>query len=74
MTPAGVLVPLPLAHRTLASIVGARRPSVTTALGALRDDGRLERVPEGWLLHGEAPEELDRLRRQSALPDAGVRA
>lgn len=71
VTPEGVLLPLALAHRTLASIVGARRPSVTTALSALRGDGHVERVEDGWLLHGDPPEELDRLRRQSGLPDVG---
>lgn len=47
----GVLVAVPVTHAMLAKLVGARRPSVTTALGALRRRGKLERVPdEGWLL------------------------
>ena len=33
VVPDGVLVSLRLSHRTLAGMVGARRPSVTTALG-----------------------------------------
>lgn len=70
VTAKGVLVPLPLTHRNLAGIVGARRPSVTTAIGALRDDGRLERVDDGWLLSGGPPAELGRLRRESALPES----
>lgn len=68
MTSRGVTLPLPLPHRTLASIVGARRPSVTSALTVLRDEGRVERIEDGWLLPGSAPEQLGRLRRDSALP------
>ncbi len=68
MTAQGVTLPLPLPHRTLASIVGARRPSVTSALTALREEGTVERTEDGWLLRGQAPEQLGRLRRDSALP------
>lgn len=46
----GVLLPLPLTHELLAGLVGARRPSVTTALGHLSRRGVVSRVPEGWLL------------------------
>jgi CRP/FNR family transcriptional regulator, cyclic AMP receptor protein len=49
----GVRLPLSLPHRTLATLVGARRPSVTTALSGLARDGLVERTPDGWLLHGE---------------------
>ncbi|MGZ6696318.1 MAG: helix-turn-helix domain-containing protein, partial [Solirubrobacteraceae bacterium] len=49
----GVRLPLALPHRTLATLVGARRPSVTTALSGLARDGLVERTPEGWLLHGD---------------------
>lgn len=48
--PDGVLLPLPLTHEVLAGMVGARRPSVTTALGQLNRRGAVTRVPEGWLL------------------------
>src|SRR3954453_19104295 len=41
VTPEGVLVPLPLTHLTLARLVGAHRPSVTTALGTLSAQGRV---------------------------------
>ena len=54
----GVHLPLPLSHSLLASVVGAQRPSVTTALGKLRRDGLVEQTPGGWLLLGEAPVEL----------------
>ena len=58
VVPGGVLISLRLPHRTLAGMIGARRPSVTTALGQLMARGDLERRPEGgWLLRGSPPEE-----------------
>jgi CRP/FNR family transcriptional regulator, cyclic AMP receptor protein len=57
--PDGIVVPLRLPHRMLARLVGAQRPSVTTALGTLSDSGRLTRRTDGsWLLHGEPPADL----------------
>jgi CRP/FNR family transcriptional regulator, cyclic AMP receptor protein len=57
VVPGGVVVGLRLPHRTLAGMVGARRPSVTTALGQLITRGELERRPDGgWLLRGAPPE------------------
>ena len=53
--PEGILVPLHLTHRSLGALIGARRPSVTTALGALSRQGALTRAPDGWLLHGSPP-------------------
>jgi CRP-like cAMP-binding protein len=71
MTPAGVVMPLRLSHELLAELVGARRPSVTVALGRLREDGSLLRRRDGtWLLAGRPPDELGRLRRASALAAA----
>ena len=58
VVPGGVLVPLRLPHRTLAGMVGARRPSVTTALGHLMARGELSRRPDGgWLLVKAPPEQ-----------------
>ncbi len=52
----GVRLPLPLTHRTLAQLVGAQRPSVTSGIGALEESGRLARLDGGgWLLRGEPP-------------------
>jgi hypothetical protein len=52
----GVRLPLPLTHRTLAQLVGAQRPSVTSGIGALEDGGRLARLEGGgWLLRGAPP-------------------
>jgi CRP/FNR family cyclic AMP-dependent transcriptional regulator len=56
VSPQGVRLPLALPHRTLATLVGARRPSVTTALSGLARDGLVERTEEGWLLHGDPAE------------------
>jgi CRP/FNR family transcriptional regulator, cyclic AMP receptor protein len=56
----GVRVPVGLPHRTLATLVGARRPSVTTALTGLAREGLVERTDEGWLLHGDANDVLSR--------------
>jgi CRP/FNR family transcriptional regulator, cyclic AMP receptor protein len=60
VVPGGVLVSLRLSHRTLAGMIGARRPSVTTALGQLMARGELERRTDGeWLLRGDAPQAHD---------------
>jgi CRP/FNR family transcriptional regulator, cyclic AMP receptor protein len=56
VSPQGVRLALSLPHRTLATLVGARRPSVTTALSGLARDGLVERTEEGWLLHGDPSE------------------
>jgi CRP/FNR family transcriptional regulator, cyclic AMP receptor protein len=57
VVPGGVLVSLRLPHRTLAGMVGARRPSVPTALGQLIAREEIERRPDGgWLLRGDPPE------------------
>lgn len=49
-TSAGVVVAMPLTHQVLATLIGARRPSVSTALRALSNSGLLRRTEEGWLL------------------------
>ena len=68
MTKEGARVRLPVTHSVLASVVGARRPSVTTALGRLQDQGLIERLPDGaWLLHGSPPEDFALLEAQAAV-------
>ncbi|MHB8657991.1 MAG: helix-turn-helix domain-containing protein [Solirubrobacteraceae bacterium] len=58
----GVLLELPLTHSALAKLVGAQRPSVTLALGALVRRGRLQRVENrGWLLPLPMPEDAEML-------------
>src|SRR3954447_16304265 len=50
----GIAVPLVLSHRLIGELVGARRPTVSTALAELARDGQLARREDGtWLLTGE---------------------
>jgi CRP/FNR family transcriptional regulator, cyclic AMP receptor protein len=71
VSPQGVRLPLALPHRTLATLVGARRPSVTTALSGLARDGLVERTDDGWLLHGDPAEVFPRrLHGQIPTPPA----
>jgi hypothetical protein len=72
--PDGVNVPLELTHQTLGRLVGAQRPSVTTALKQLADERKVTRAENGtWLLHGEPPDTLERLRGQTAGRDGDQR-
>jgi CRP/FNR family cyclic AMP-dependent transcriptional regulator len=59
VTPDGVVVPVPLTHEMIGKLVGAHRPSVTSALGELQRQGALGRRDGGWVLHGEPPRRLD---------------
>jgi CRP/FNR family cyclic AMP-dependent transcriptional regulator len=61
VTPEGVVLPLRLTHETLARLVGAQRPSVTTALSQLEEEGRLHRTSDrAWRLEGDPPDSLAR--------------
>ena len=76
VVPGGVLVSLRLPHRTLAGMVGARRPSVTTALGQLMARGAIERRQDGaWVLRGGPPAgaAIESERRRRPLPFAQQR-
>jgi CRP/FNR family cyclic AMP-dependent transcriptional regulator len=54
MTGDGIVVPMTLSHRMLGQLVGARRPTVSTALGELAREHELVRRDDGtWLLTGE---------------------
>jgi CRP-like cAMP-binding protein len=46
----GVVVPLRLSHQILGGLVGAARPSVSVALGALVDQGSIARAGDGRLI------------------------
>jgi CRP/FNR family cyclic AMP-dependent transcriptional regulator len=62
VTPEGRILSVRLPHALLARVVGARRPSVSTALGRLHDRGLVERIENGhWLLLGDPPSELEDL-------------
>jgi CRP/FNR family cyclic AMP-dependent transcriptional regulator len=63
----GVIVPLALTHRILGQLVGARRPTVSTALGELAERGELTRRVDGsWVLRGSPPD-ASALGRRRAL-------
>jgi CRP/FNR family transcriptional regulator, cyclic AMP receptor protein len=57
----GTAVDVPLTHGTFAELVGARRPSVSTALGKLADESKVRRTKDRWLLLGGPPGELEEL-------------
>jgi CRP/FNR family cyclic AMP-dependent transcriptional regulator len=63
--PDGISVPLKLSHRLIGALVGARRPTVSTALTQLSEENRVRRQRDGgWLLASEAaaPPALDHER------------
>jgi CRP/FNR family cyclic AMP-dependent transcriptional regulator len=64
--PEGIRVPLVLSHRLIGALVGARRPTVSTALTHLAERDRVRRQPDGtWLLArdpGPPPALEDQLR------------
>jgi CRP-like cAMP-binding protein len=74
VTPAGVVVPVAVPHRVLAQLVGARRPTVSSALSRLAHGGEVLREPDaGWVLTGapvgiptEEAARIVRLRRRRA--------
>ena len=59
VTRSGTLLPIGLTHASLGGLIGARRPTVTLALGNLTEAGLLERQPRGWMLTG-SPDALAR--------------
>ena len=66
--PGGIAVPLPLSHQRLADLIGAHRPSVTTAMGELARDERVSRRDDGdWVLHGAPPEQVRHHRLLAAM-------
>jgi CRP-like cAMP-binding protein len=62
------ILPVHLTHQLLASLISAQRPTVTSALASLTEQGLLSRDARGGFLvvHGEPPTEFRRLR--STLP------
>lgn len=48
--PAGTALPIALTHDSLGALIGARRPTVTLALGELSERGAIVRQDRGWLL------------------------
>ena len=74
--PDGTLVPLRLTHATLAQLVGAQRPSVTSALTSLEQRGLLTRLPHGggWLLLGDPPGDPEQAIAQHDAPQQFAQA
>ena len=69
----GVIVPLALTHRILGQLVGARRPTVSTALSELAEREELTRRPDGsWLLRGDPPD-AESLARKPGAPAQAMR-
>jgi hypothetical protein len=74
VTSDGVVVPTHLTHADVARLVGARRPSVTAALGELARRGWVVRRADGsWLLEHEPPADMQEmlLRRRHRLRATG---
>lgn len=54
-----VAVPVPLTHANIARLIGAQRPTVTSAIHQLIQAGRIAPAGNGrWLLNGEPPEAI----------------
>lgn len=71
VTPEGVVLEIPVTQEQISMMIGAQRPSVTTAITQLRAEGRLEAVSRGvWLLHPPAPGRLADLKSRTGLADA----
>jgi len=69
-----VLVPLPLSHKTLGKLIGAARPSVTTALSALADRDLLLREEGGWLLSRDVEQAFGPMAATREAPRHQMRA
>jgi CRP-like cAMP-binding protein len=67
----GVVVPVRLTHEMIGRLVGAHRPSVTTALSELARSERISRLPQGWLLQGDPPSADVAEVRAAAAPRTG---
>jgi CRP/FNR family transcriptional regulator, cyclic AMP receptor protein len=82
ITPEGVALPLTLSHRMLGQLIGARRPTVSTALAELAKQHLVHRCEDGTWLLTDAPVGLPRpagdrvipIRRRLLPPAAAVAA
>jgi hypothetical protein len=50
VTSTGTMLPMAITHDVLGALVGARRPTVTLAVGDLVERGAIARQDRGWLL------------------------
>ena len=67
VTEQGTVINLRLTHEQLAALISAQRPSVSTALGKLREQGRIAYGRDRFVLCGEVPGEVEALKKQVAL-------
>lgn len=68
VTREGTVLDLPISYTQLADVVAAQRPSVSTALARLEDQGKISRTARRTIrLCHEPPETLSSLARQSGL-------
>jgi CRP/FNR family transcriptional regulator, cyclic AMP receptor protein len=58
VTPHGVVVPIRLTHHQLGTLLGARRPSITTAVRTLVAGGWAVQEGDAWLLRGDPEDEI----------------
>lgn len=71
----GTTVPIRLTHETLARLVAARRPSVTTALTHLRKrELVVSRADGSWLVRGDPQLEIARMRAVRQARHSGLAA
>ena len=66
-----VTLDIPLTHEVLGALVGARRPTVSTAMAVLTRDRKVERSSQGWRLVGGPPREFAELSCGNRLADSG---
>ena len=71
VTPSGTRLPLSLTHEVLGALVGARRPTVTLALGELAERGAVVHQDGGWLLL-EPPPMIGEIERRRILEEPGL--
>ncbi|HLI60527.1 MAG TPA: Crp/Fnr family transcriptional regulator [Solirubrobacteraceae bacterium] len=76
VTTSGTVLPMRLTHDTIGLLVGARRSTVTLALGQLEGRGALVRRPDDWLIverpaPGASEIRQDVMPRLTARPAAG---
>ena len=75
VTAGGVVLPLRLTHRMIARLVGAQRPTVTTAFSKLEGGGTIERHDDGAIvLHGPVGAPLARVPSRAESPWTGPAA
>ena len=67
VTEDGVLLRLSLNHEQIAELVSAQRPSVSSALSRLREEGQLTYSRGSFMLCGDPPAQVKELKKQLAL-------